>query len=918
MPYRVNCPSCQTAYSISEDSLGRALLCKKCRKPFTVGKPKAAAPAASKPPRPSAPKATVGRTTTDLSPRSAAKTPPRRDAVQSAPASAAPPPQRKKSPILIIGVLAAVLFVLGGAVAGAIVAGIYFFKSRQETPIVQAPIVNNEPKETSTPSTNKGDPPADTKALPPPTANETAKPEPAPNKPDPKIDEPPSSPPVTETPRSPNPPIANRAQLPRTIHAARIKITNPRFTRPGILTANFQYEPKENRWVYSIRTDRSTFGYCYLDVLPPGAPTTRDAYAAKLLQKDPMGAGPHLTEIAEKGDLPDGFFIQGTAKDPTSAKTEPAFILVRKVNGAFLRCRNATSKNRPMPEDDLRQAMREVFELVAIRTTTLISLPPPSGAVMLRDNATLVVSHAETANLIYFDTMAEREIKRVEVDFQPGELIVQGDTLFAAAKGSALLYALEAATGKVKKEYNLGGDGIVHIACHPRSGLIYASTTKFGVVSLDPASGTVNKTKALGQFLAVSPGGKFLYTGVQPPDRDEIEFIFRRDGSVRLYSDTWGPRAVLMKYAVDGSDLRFVSGQNNAAVNGWWMHLTPDGKRLMMVSGGGWRPPKEGGTGGGYVTAVFRTDNLQAVAQQIPFSGLNTIFHPVLNLGVANSYGMFLTLFNGKSLVKRTAIELNKERESRPLLLMFGGKGRKLILWNGDNMQKEQGLHFLPLPLKPEEEAALAKAEKQPAAPEPEESAPPASSEKPAPTKEQAPKSATEVEAAIKKLGGSVQHENFDDKKPIVEVRFDGVKLTNDDLAVLEDLLPLKKLYLENNERITADGFKHLQKLTNLEVLSISRNKLTDDGLAKIKGFKKLTKLFLTTNQISDKGLVHLKDLPELTKLDLSFNQGISDAGIEHLMGLTKLKRLDVSGTRVSAKGKASLKKALPELTFGE
>jgi hypothetical protein len=335
-------------------------------------------------------------------------------------------------------------------------------------------------------------------------------------------------------------------------------------------------------------------------------------------------------------------------------------------------------------------------------------LPTPSGSALLPDQTTLVVAVAEAGQLAYFDTMAEREVKRVELEFQPGELALQGDTLFAAAKGSALVYALDAATGKVKKQHNLGGEAVVKLACHPDKGLLLASTNHFDVQSLDPASGKVRKTNSKGQFLAVSPDGKFLYTGVQPDLRDEIEIVFRKD-TIRIFSDMWGPRSMLIKYAVGGGNLRSVAGQNNAAVNGRWMHLTPDGKRLLMVGGGGCRPPREGGTGG-YITAVFGTDNLQTMLQPIEFSGLNTIFHPVLNLGVANSYDLFLTLFNGKSLVKREVIALSPRREDRPALLTFAGKGRKLILWNGDNISTEQGLDFLPLPLKAEEEEALEKA----------------------------------------------------------------------------------------------------------------------------------------------------------------------------------------------------------------
>ena len=45
------------------------------------------------------------------------------------------------------------------------------------------------------------------------------------------------------------------------------------------------------------------------------------------------------------------------------------------------------------------------------------------------DNVTLVVSQAETAQLVYIDTAAGPDMKRVDVDFQPGASAVQGDTL---------------------------------------------------------------------------------------------------------------------------------------------------------------------------------------------------------------------------------------------------------------------------------------------------------------------------------------------------------------------------------------------------------------------------------------------------------------------------------------------------------
>jgi predicted Zn finger-like uncharacterized protein len=185
MPYRVNCPTCKTAYSISEDSLGKKLLCQKCRQPFTVGNAKPPAPAA---PKPAAP----GRTTTDIPPRPAAKPPIRREAAALSAASGAPPAPRKKLTPLIV----AVLLVLGGVAAGAVVVALSFRTPRQEAPVAQA--------DTPTPS----QPATEAAAKPPP--------EPIPDKMAPTTDKPSSPPPSpAEPPQASDPPVSNRAELPR-------------------------------------------------------------------------------------------------------------------------------------------------------------------------------------------------------------------------------------------------------------------------------------------------------------------------------------------------------------------------------------------------------------------------------------------------------------------------------------------------------------------------------------------------------------------------------------------------------------------------------------------------------------------------------------------------------------------------------
>lgn len=59
-----------------------------------------------------------------------------------------------------------------------------------------------------------------------------------------------------------------------------------------------------------------------------------------------------------------------------------------------------------------------------------------------------------------------------------------------------------------------------------------------------------------------------------------------------------------------------MAAQKNAAVNPYGLHISSDGKRILMPAGGGWRPPPEGGSGENG-TAVFSTDKLDSIVGQV-------------------------------------------------------------------------------------------------------------------------------------------------------------------------------------------------------------------------------------------------------------------------------------------------------------
>ena len=344
---------------------------------------------------------------------------------------------------------------------------------------------------------------------------------------------------------------------------------------------------------------------------------------------------------------------------------------------------------------------------------TVLECPEPGGSVMMKDGTTLVVSHPSEAQLIYFDTEKEIEIERVEVDFQPKLLVRHLGKLIASTKGSSIVRVLNAKTGEVEKEIRTGSEAIVDLACHPEKGFVYASTADYEIFLINIERGKATKTNAKGCFLAVDPiAGKYVYAGIQPRNKREIKVEITEENDTttfRYYRDRWGVRAAMMKYEIRDEQLKLVETQDNAAVNGKSLHVSPDGKRIMMIGGGGWRPKGEG-TGGGNFTAIFRTANLGERVGQLP-AGNNVIFHPILKLGIINDSGFQLKPFRDFAYVLNPAIILDEDLNSNATnrLFTFCNGGNKVAIWNGSDINQRQGLHLVPLELTDKQKSQLVK-----------------------------------------------------------------------------------------------------------------------------------------------------------------------------------------------------------------
>ncbi len=725
MSVRLSCPGCQAPYVLPDEQRGKPLRCGKCQKVFTVP----AAAGAGQPP--------AGNGTGHPGGKPAA-TAPREERTQTRPVPVEPddfepePPKAtpKRSSVPCVLAVLAVLFVLcaGGLGAGGLLVAVLMLK----TAPTEAPVVVMERAEVPAPAARPAPavpPPADAvkPALPP--AAEPVKPpqpDPVPPKADPPAGEPEKLP-LKATVGRPY-----RAYLPGRQPRALYQLTaGP----PGIaLTARgeVQWTPGKEMVGTQELTVRvtdagQTITHRYqLDVqddMPPVAGRPPDLPPPAGIPRPARGLPeglPRDQATLDRATVGKPFTFKFPNPDGT-VKYE--LVAPGKQNNLGLDLTPEGVLNWTPPVGTAAKPFRLLvlvggrlqtyFIDVQENTENTLAMPAPGGWVMLPDGVTLIVSQPDRAQLVYVDTAAVKETKRVDLEFKPGPLAFQGDKLFAAAQGSSLVYVLDLMTGDVKKEVKVSGGPVLALACHPRQGLLYASTGERRVLAIDPEAGTAGATPAQGMYLAVDPvNGDALYTGIQGQIKDTIEFRDLGGGRVVLQSGRSGENALLLKYAVKGDTLTPVGANDNAATNGACLRVSPDGKKVGIPGGGGYRP-RSGTAGKGYAVALFSTDDVKSLAGVVECGAYpqNLAFHPVLDLGVVDQSGSTLHLFNSKSLVEVGTIPFSTEGQTpgpRSDLLTFGARGTKVVYH--DRRGGGAYLRFLPLTVSDKDREALDKA----------------------------------------------------------------------------------------------------------------------------------------------------------------------------------------------------------------
>lgn len=340
-----------------------------------------------------------------------------------------------------------------------------------------------------------------------------------------------------------------------------------------------------------------------------------------------------------------------------------------------------------------------------------IRLPPAKGAVVLPDGRTLVVSVPSLGTLVHVDTSTGEEIRRVEVDFKPRVLAVQGENLFATTDGTSKVNVLDPTTGAIQKTINVAEAPILDMDCHPTKGLLYVTTTELDVFSVDVKRGRAQDTGVKGQVIAVDPvDGDFVYTGIQKPIADVV--VVRSVGrrAVRVSFEQADVFAVLLKHRTTRNALRTVAVNDAAAVNGRDLAISSDGTRIAMTGGGGWRTRND--RRANYSVAVFDTKTMTDLVGQVTTGAYpNAVaFHPKLNYGaVYRASSREVHVFRDKSFVTKATFGVAADCSNTAGMLLFGGGGTTVTYVSRDlgSFAKESVVQTFRLPLTNDDEALL-------------------------------------------------------------------------------------------------------------------------------------------------------------------------------------------------------------------
>jgi serine protease Do len=296
----------------------------------------------------------------------------------------------------------------------------------------------------------------------------------------------------------------------------------------------------------------------------------------------------------------------------------------------------------------------------------------------------------------------------------------RADSYLALAGDS--LDVLDKNTLAVRRHIALPGSNATDLAVNPARRETY-------VAVFDKEGGTVGKLEAkrvamvnedagtarllprvYGQWLAVHPSGKFLYTSL----KDMYQAGYRIDWYIGEVMPNYGNIDIMVSYDISGDGVQHRQTNLEPGANGRAMRISPDGAHVSYVSGGGYRagPDKLNG----YTIPAFTAEDIRVakVAYKTDAYPVDVSYHPVLGL-VAACNGKEVRIFERQSGdILAGKLDLKDAKLSKIQRVYFTPGGNHLLVDCNDGSGK-QALRAFALRLSEAEKRELAA--RRPAAP---------------------------------------------------------------------------------------------------------------------------------------------------------------------------------------------------------
>ncbi len=206
-----------------------------------------------------------------------------------------------------------------------------------------------------------------------------------------------------------------------------------------------------------------------------------------------------------------------------------------------------------------------------------------------------------------FEGKSPERAAKVSVEGSIVSACANGGALYVMLKNPAALAKVEPATGKIEKRWPLKSTA-ASLAVYPIQNRAFFPVNG-SMQTLDLQTSEVAATKFICSKVRVDPRQRFCYTYIHPGFRNDSGHMLvgGRPVFFQRSSADWAQTS-LVRYAIADDELLLSSFRLNAASNGRVLHVSPDGRWVAVVGGGGWRPTGvEGKTG--YGVAVFSADD---------------------------------------------------------------------------------------------------------------------------------------------------------------------------------------------------------------------------------------------------------------------------------------------------------------------